>query len=73
VAFHDSKFIRILPDASPEQQATGIGDLTCDREILFQVFPWEISEAQDFYWPMELEVANFATDFPEAAMKTIRD
>lgn len=44
-----------------------------EHSILFQVFPWDMSEAQDFRRLMDLGVASFATDHPDAAMSAIRD
>ena len=43
------------------------------REILFQVFPWDMDEAADFWRLMDLGVASFATDRPDVAMGAIRD
>ena len=43
------------------------------RGILFQVLPWEMDEPQAFIQLMELGAASFATDYPDIAMRTIRD
>jgi glycerophosphoryl diester phosphodiesterase len=41
VAFHDDTFQRILPDAPPERQAQGIGDLTWDEVSRLDIGAWK--------------------------------
>lgn len=41
--------------------------------ILFQVLPWQSSDPKLFWKLMDLGVASFATDYPDAAMQAIRD
>lgn len=55
---------RFLMDAGKELRGRG---------ILFQVLPWQSSDRKLFWKLMDLGVASFATDYPDAAMAAIRD
>jgi len=41
--------------------------------ILFQVFPWQSKDPTLFRLLMSFGVASFATDYPDVAMRTVRD
>ena len=41
--------------------------------ILFQALPWQSDDPELFWRLMDLGVASFATDYPDAAMRALRD
>lgn len=43
------------------------------HNILFQTLPWESKDPEVFRQLMDLGCASFATDYPDVAMKTIRE
>ena len=43
------------------------------HNILFQTLPWQSNDPQLFRKLMDLGSASFATDYPDVAMKTIRE
>jgi glycerophosphoryl diester phosphodiesterase len=49
------------------------GDELRQHGILFQVLPWDRSDPETFWRLMDLGAASFATDYPDVAMKAIRD
>jgi hypothetical protein len=49
-----------------------IGNELRTHGILFQTLPWKHKEARTFHRLMDLGVASFATDYPDAAMDAVR-
>lgn len=57
---------------SPENSVEAF-EIAWRHGILFQVLPWQSSDPKLFWKLMDLGVASFATDYPDAAMQAIRD
>jgi glycerophosphoryl diester phosphodiesterase len=49
------------------------GRLLRGHGVLFQVLPWDRKDPEIFRQMMDLGVASFATDYPDVAMRTIRE
>jgi glycerophosphoryl diester phosphodiesterase len=43
------------------------------HDILFQVLPWDVTEAKVYWQLLDLGVASFATDYPDVTLKAVRD
>jgi hypothetical protein len=43
------------------------------RGILFQTLPYDTDDAKVYWTLMDLGVASFSTDYPEAALKAVRE
>jgi glycerophosphoryl diester phosphodiesterase len=43
------------------------------HDILFQVLPWDVTDAKVYRQLLDLGVASFATDYPDVTLKAVRD
>lgn len=49
-----------------------LGSELRERGILFQALPWELSDREIYWKLLDLGLASFATDYPEAAVDAVR-
>jgi glycerophosphoryl diester phosphodiesterase len=50
-----------------------LGDELTARSIVFQALPWECADPRAYEKLLELGAESFATDYPEATLKAVRD
>jgi glycerophosphoryl diester phosphodiesterase len=43
------------------------------HKILFQVLPWDVTDAKVYWQLLDLGVVSFATDYPDVTLKAVRD
>ncbi len=57
----------------PQKFLIDVGKELRAHGILYQTLPWDSSDKQTFWTLLDLGFASFSTDFPDAALKAVKD